>query len=82
MDGVTSKSDFLYKGKTTGRIAAEIVVNVLAELSPEADVQAFVGKVNQAIAAFTGRCSFPIQGKKKGCRQSVLSGRGFGGKSG
>lgn len=66
MDGVTSKSDFLYKGKTTGRIAAEIVVNVLAELSPEADVQAFVGKVNQAIAAFYREVPFPYSREEKG----------------
>ena len=66
MDGVTSKSDFLYKGKTTGRIAAEIVVNVLAELSPEADVQAFVGKVNQAIAAFYREVQFPYSREEKG----------------
>lgn len=66
VDGVTSKSNFLYDGKTTGKLAAEIVVKVLSELWREADVSTFVKKVNGEIASFYREISFPYSKEEMG----------------
>lgn len=66
IDGVTAKSDFTYDGKTTGKLAAEIIKNQLECLEEDATVQTFVEKVNNGFKEFYEKVPFPYEKKEKG----------------
>ncbi len=66
IDGVTSKSDFSYQGKTTGKLAAEIIASVLSELPKDSSVGEFTEKVNQKIQWFYEQISFPYSREEQG----------------
>lgn len=66
IDGVTSKSDFLYQGKTTGKLAAEMIRAVLEHLPEDATVKQFIAAVNQEILSFYEKVDFPYSKKKQG----------------
>lgn len=59
IDGVSSKTDFRFEGKTTGRLAAELVAGVLGALPPDASLPEFVSAVNEAFARFYETAAFP-----------------------
>lgn len=66
IDGVTSKSDFRYEGKTTGKLAAEIALQVLEKLDQDADAGRFISLVNQEMNAFYQRTAFPYSREQQG----------------
>lgn len=66
IDGVTSKSDFLYEKKTTGKLAAQITASVLGKLRQDAAWDEFIAQVNQKIQSFYQQVEFPYSQEEKG----------------
>lgn len=66
IDGVTSKSDFTYNGKTTGKLASDIVRGVIEKLNREDSMDVFLKKVNEQINYFYKEVEFPYSRKEKG----------------
>lgn len=66
IDGITSKSDFSYQGKTTGKLAAQIIQNVLETLPRQAEIEEFIAQVNQRIQQFYQQVPFPYSIEEKG----------------
>lgn len=66
IDGVTSKSDFRYEGKTTGKLAAELVLKVLEGLKKDADAGQFISQVNREMEAFYKEVAFPYSREEQG----------------
>lgn len=66
IDGVTSKSDFRYEGKTTGKLAAELVLKVLEKLDRDADAGQFISLVNREMDAFYEQIAFPYSREEQG----------------
>lgn len=66
IDGVTSKSDFTYQEKTTGKIAAEIVKDVLLNMSRQAEIDYILESVNRRFVEFYQTVNFPYNKKEKG----------------
>lgn len=52
VDGVTSKSDFSYQRKTTGKWASTLVAQVLTECPEETTLPEIISRVNQKFADF------------------------------
>lgn len=61
IDGVTSKSDFRYKGKSTGRLAADFVKEVLTEAMPEAGIEEVIAACRRKWEAFYEEADFPYE---------------------
>ena len=72
IDGVTSKSDFLYEGKTTGKIAAEIIKKVLKDLDQKITVTDFIEAINKEISLFYEKVSFPYSKEEKGVQAACV----------
>lgn len=51
IDGVTAKSDFMYEGKTGGRLAAELICQAIRELDPRETAVSALTKLDAVIAA-------------------------------
>ncbi|HIS27561.1 MAG TPA: hypothetical protein IAA57_11870 [Candidatus Pullilachnospira intestinigallinarum] len=66
IDGVTAKGRFTYEGKTTGRLAAELVYDVLENLDRTADFAGFLEAVNRRMEAFYENVDFPESRREKG----------------
>lgn len=66
VDGVTSKTDYFHLGKTTGRVAMEIVKKQIEELPPTAKLEEFVQNVNKGFASLYREVDFPYEKKKNG----------------
>lgn len=66
VDGVTSKSDFTYQGKTTGKLASEIISKQLECLPEDATVQTFITEVNRRFEEFYQEVEFPYSKREKG----------------
>lgn len=66
IDGVTSKSDFTLNGKTTGKIAADIVRQTIGKLEREDNLDVFLSMVNLEIKKFYQHIEFPYSKKEKG----------------
>lgn len=52
IDGVSSKTDFRFEGKTTGKLASEFVVETLKTLPREAELPELLNAINQRFARF------------------------------
>ncbi len=66
IDGVTGKSDFLYNGKTTGKLASELICKVLNNLPKESSLMQLITEVNDEMNQFYEKFSFPYDIKEKG----------------
>lgn len=66
VDGVTSKSDFLYEGKTTGKLAEELVCAAVSKLPREATLEQALNAFNREINAFYERVPFPYDRSELG----------------
>lgn len=66
IDGVSSKSDFLFKEKTTGKIAAEIVKSVLEKSERSSTRKEIVERINQEIMGFYEAAEFPYSRNEYG----------------
>ncbi|MDO4439432.1 MAG: hypothetical protein Q4B86_08360 [Eubacteriales bacterium] len=66
IDGVTSKSDFTYDGKTTGKLASDIIRGVLEKMNREDSIDVFLNKVNEQFNDFYKEVEFPYSIKEKG----------------
>lgn len=66
IDGVTSKSDFTYHGKTTGKIAAEVVKHAIGKLKRQDNLADLLSLVNQEIKKSYQEIDFPYSKKEKG----------------
>lgn len=66
IDGVTSKSAYRKDGKSTGKLAAELVQEVIAKLPPDSTAEAFVLAVNNVFDAFYRENHFPDDPVEKG----------------
>lgn len=66
IDGVTGKSDFLYDGKTTGKLTSEMICKVLNKLPKESSLMQLITEVNDEIGRFYKKYSFPYDIKEKG----------------
>lgn len=60
IDGVTSKSNFRYRGQTTGKIASTLAATVLKTCSPKTDLKAFIELVNAQFNQFYAEHDFPL----------------------
>ncbi len=69
---MTSKSDFLYEGKTTGKIAAEIIYDVLGSLNKDAKIQGIIRSINEKMQAFYRTVEFPYDKKEKGLQAACV----------
>lgn len=56
IDGATSKSPLRFSGKTTGRVAAELLSEVVAALPADATLDRFVAESGECFIAFY-RCN-------------------------
>ncbi len=52
VDGASSKTQKLYDGKKTGRIARDVVLSALAEVVPDVDARALMHRLNSAVYAW------------------------------
>ena len=52
IDGATSKSDILFDGKTQGKMAGELIENVINNLDKDATINSFISFVNQSFRNF------------------------------
>lgn len=52
IDGATSKSDMLFDGKTQGKMAGELIENVIQNINKDASVNSFIFAVNQSFRNF------------------------------
>ena len=59
IDGVTSKTPFEHKGKTTGRLGSEIVSEVIRNIKADANITEINQAVNEAFEAFYEKVDFP-----------------------
>lgn len=66
VDGVTSKSDFLHQGKTTGKLAAQMVRRVFETMPQQASAQQIIHAINCRMNAFYQNVHFPYSRKEKG----------------
>lgn len=66
IDGVTSKSDFRYEGKTTGKLAEDAVRRAVAALPRAASMPQFIKAVNAEISALYAQIDFPYDRREKG----------------
>lgn len=66
IDGVTSKSDFHYKGKSTGKLAAGFVKEVLTEAPAEAGIEDIMAGCGRKWEEFYREVSFPYERKSMG----------------
>ncbi len=72
IDGVTSKSDFLYKGETTGKICASIVRCVLNTIHEDCGISEIINEVNKEINQFYTMVNFPYTIKEKGLQAAAI----------
>lgn len=73
IDGVSSKTDFRYQGKTTGKIAAELITATLQILPADADLSDFIAAVNSAYSDCYEKISFPKQERQEKGLQAVCA---------
>lgn len=66
VDGVTSKSNFTYQGKTTGKLASTLIAGVLERLPRDAKLNALIEQVNQEFTAFYDRIHFTADRRSQG----------------
>lgn len=66
VDGVTSKSNFQYQGKTTGKLASTMIASILERLPKDATLSMLIKQVNQAFAAFYQKIDFPVDRDSQG----------------
>lgn len=66
IDGVTSKSDFTYKGKTTGKLASEIIKDVLEKANKEVCINEIIKEINKEFTKFYQTVEFPYSKTEKG----------------
>ena len=72
IDGVTSKSDFTYEGKSTGRLAAELVGQAVEEMRADEDCRAFVGRCNEKFRDFYEKVKFLYDIREKGLQATAI----------
>ncbi len=66
IDGVTAKSDYSHNGKTTGRLAAEIICQTMEKLPPESSLKQTIHRINQDLELFYKEHPFPYDRKTMG----------------
>ena len=73
IDGVSSKTTFRYQGKTTGKIAAELIDAALQTLPADADLSDFIAAVNSAYSDCYKKINFPEQERQEKGLQAVCA---------
>lgn len=71
-DGVTSKSDFSYEGKSTGKIAAEIIVSSFDKILKNATSNEVISIINNDINDFYKQVKFPYSKSKMGLQAACV----------
>lgn len=66
IDGVTAKSDFSYEGKTTGRLASEIICRTLETLPKEYNLEQTIEEINKNLNQFYEEHTFPYNKREMG----------------
>lgn len=68
VDGVSSKSDFLYQGKKTGKLAMEAIIGMFENnaIKKDANIEEIISKVNLAFAQFYDKITFQYDKEKYG----------------
>ncbi|KAA9296318.1 MULTISPECIES: hypothetical protein [Aerococcus] len=72
IDGVSSKSNFHYHGKTTGQLASQIIKEALGQLSKEALLEEILATINAAINNFYQDVTFDLDRGEYGL-QAVMA---------
>ncbi|MFI3249976.1 MAG: hypothetical protein R3Y07_03340 [Eubacteriales bacterium] len=72
VDGVTSKSDFTYHEKTTGKLASEITHDAILELPKEATLSEALCHINQKMNQFYDKIHFPYDRTEKGLQAACV----------
>lgn len=72
IDGVTSKTDFLHDGKTTGKLASEIIYHVFESLHGNEAMAEVVERINHEIMAFYDHIDFPYDKGEKGLQAACV----------
>lgn len=58
IDGVTSKSDFIVNQKITGKLAAELIADVLSEAEPEVTLMQLLKDIERRYQKFYDKYEF------------------------
>lgn len=66
VDGVTSKSNFEYHGKTTGKLASTMIAGVIERLPKDATLAVLIKQVNQQFADFYHQVKFTADRASQG----------------
>ncbi len=72
IDGVTSKSDFLYQNQTTGKLASTMIRDVLLNANKEDTLHQIIKKVNAAFKEFYEKVAFPYSKTEKGLQAACV----------
>ena len=72
IDGVTPKSNFSYKGKSTGRLAAECVAQAVKEAEKTDDCSCIIRRCNEKFQDFYRSVEFPYDKKEKGLQAAAI----------
>lgn len=66
IDGVSSKTNYLLDGKTTGKLATERIIEVLGKINQEATLADFIEEINYSYIDFYKKNDFPYNKEKYG----------------
>lgn len=72
IDGVTAKSDFTYNGKTTGKLAAEIIRDTFAAVRRDAGIRQILRCINTRIQDFYQTVPFPYDRRQQGLQAACV----------
>lgn len=72
IDGVTSKTNFTYEKQTTGKLAANLIKNVLRKLNKKAKVEDFIEQVNLSFEHFYKEVDFNFDKNKFGLQAMAV----------
>lgn len=71
IDGVTSKSDFAWEGKSTGRLAAELVARAVKNAPAEAGLEELIGSFCREFKGFYETVDFPYDKRELGLQAAA-----------
>lgn len=72
VDGVSSKSSYLDKGKTTGNIAAGLIKDVIYNMAKETSLQDFISYVNKAFEDYYKNSNFDLDVNRYGLQAMAV----------
>lgn len=72
IDGVTSKSDFRYQGKATGKLAAELVKGTIERMPRESSLEQILSAINSNMQQMYEEITFPYDRRETGMQATCV----------